>query len=94
LVYFRAQQQRDHQGNFQIHFIGMLEGGEKENFLTQTGDRNPKTVEQLEKRERLFNHLQTNLFMQRIGDEMPLIRSEREDRLHEMYYNGNDPHAI
>jgi hypothetical protein len=71
-----------------------LEGGEKKKFLMQAVDTNTKTVEQLEKRERLFNRLQTNLFMRRIADETPMIRSEREDRLHEMYYNGKDPRAI
>jgi hypothetical protein len=30
----------------------------------------------------------------RVCDETKMIRSEREERLHELYYNGNDPRMI
>jgi hypothetical protein len=30
----------------------------------------------------------------RVVDETPMMRYEREDRLHELYYNGHDPWSV
>jgi hypothetical protein len=77
-----------------------LEGGEKENFLMrmrQSGDAGEittETINQLEERKQRFEQLRFKVIERRVCDETKMIRSEREERLHELYYNGNDPRMI
>jgi hypothetical protein len=72
-----------------------FEGGEKEKQLMR-GDSttNINTCEQLEERHTRFDRLRMDIMTRRVIDETPLMHSEREDRLHEMYYNGNDPWSV
>jgi Zn-finger protein len=72
-----------------------FEGGEKEKLLMR-GDSttNINTIEQLEERRTRFDRLQMAIMKRRVLDETPMMRYEREDRLHELYYNGNDPRSV
>jgi hypothetical protein len=70
-----------------------FEGGEKEKLL-MWGDLTTNintTIKQLEERRTQFDHLQMAIMKRRVLDETPMMHYEREDRLHELYYNGNDP---
>jgi hypothetical protein len=72
-----------------------FEGGEKEKqLMRRDSTTNINICEQLEERHNRFDHLQMAIMNRRVVDETPMMRSEREDRLHEMYYNGNDPRSV
>jgi hypothetical protein len=72
-----------------------LEGGEKEKLL-MGGDSttNIVIIEQLEERRTRFDRLRMDIMKRRVVDETHMMRCEREDRLHELYYNGNDPRSV
>jgi hypothetical protein len=72
-----------------------LEGGEKEKLL-MGGDSttNIGIIEQLEERRTRFDRLRMDIIKRRVVDETPMMRCEREDHLHELYYNGNDPRSV
>jgi hypothetical protein len=72
-----------------------LEGGEKEKHL-MGGDlmTNIGIIKQLEERRTRFDRLRMDIIKQRVVDETPMMRCEREDCLHELYYNGNDPRSV
>jgi len=72
-----------------------FEGGEKEKLLMR-GDSatNIDTIKPLEERRNRFDRLQMAIMNRRVVDETPMIRYEREDRLHELFYNGNDPRSV
>jgi hypothetical protein len=72
-----------------------FEGGEKEKLLMR-GDSTTSIdiVEQLEERRTRFDCLLMTIMNQRVVDETPMMHYEREDCLHEMYYNGNDPQSV
>jgi hypothetical protein len=72
-----------------------FEGGEKEKLLMR-GDSTTSIniVEQLEECRTRFDRLRMTIMKRRVVDETPMMRYEREDRLHELYYNGNDPRLV
>jgi hypothetical protein len=72
-----------------------FEGGEKEKLLMR-GDSatNIDTIKPLEERHNRFDRLQMAIMNRRVVDETPMMRCEREDRLHELFYNGNDPRSV
>jgi hypothetical protein len=52
-------------------------------------------VKQLEERRTRFDHLRMTIMNRRVVDETPsMMHYEREDHLHELYYNGNDPWSV
>jgi hypothetical protein len=77
-----------------------LEGGEKDNYLMrmrQSGEEREtttETVNQLEERKQRFEQLRFKVIERRVCDETKMKRSVREERLHELYYNGNDSRMI
>lgn len=70
--------------------------GEKEKFCERrelsSGDRT--VVDLLEHRSERFDRLRNYVVQRRVIDETELMRLTRKERLHELYYNGNDPRSI
>jgi hypothetical protein len=81
---------------FEFDYLVWLEGGEKEKYMNgeRTTNKNKTIVEQLEQRQDRFEHLRINIIRRRVCDGTPAIRSEREDLLNELYFNGNDPRSV
>jgi hypothetical protein len=80
---------------FEFDLLVWLEGGGKEKYMNEERTYINKTiVEQLEQRQDRFERLRINIIRRRVCDETPAIRSEREELLNELYFNGNDPRSV
>jgi MoxR-like ATPase len=73
-----------------------LEGGQKENFMRQEYESDTKNdiAQKLEMRKLQFESLRMTVIQRRVHFETETNISNRENRLHELYFNGNDPRSI
>jgi hypothetical protein len=73
-----------------------LEGGEKEKFMQKEYESSTKDeiAQMLEMRKSRFEHLRMTVIQRQVLFETETNISDRENRLHELYFNGNDPRSI